>query len=151
MKICTKCRLTKDPSQFHKDRTKIDGLYSSCRACMYLYSTSPTRLERGRHHDKNRRAEVIARNKQRALSHKLKLIELHGGLCLDCKKSWPPYIFEFDHRNPTIKSFTVSGANLHFKLERLVAEADKCDLVCSNCHRVRTHKMYCKGCENCGF
>jgi hypothetical protein len=149
MKTCSKCRESKELSSFHKDSTKKDGLYSSCKSCTYSYSSSQTRLERGRAHDKVRRSEVIKRNKARALGHKLKLIEMHGGRCLDCNQVWPPFVFEFDHRDPSLKEFNVSGANLNFRFDRLVVEANKCDLVCSNCHRLRTHRMYCEGCENC--
>jgi hypothetical protein len=44
---------------------------------------------------------------------------------------------DFDHRNITDKMFTVSQ-RLVCSLERLIAEVDKCDLVCANCHRIRT-------------
>lgn len=36
-KICTKCGVEKDSSMFHKDTTKPDGLYSSCKACNEAY------------------------------------------------------------------------------------------------------------------
>ena len=33
MKTCTKCKLTLEESNFKKDSTKKDSLYSSCKAC----------------------------------------------------------------------------------------------------------------------
>ena len=33
MKICTKCKKEKSLSYFHKDITKKDGFYSSCKSC----------------------------------------------------------------------------------------------------------------------
>jgi hypothetical protein len=105
-----------------------------------------------RDYDANRRdkAKVVRRNKSRRLEHKLRLVEMFGGVCMDCQQAWPPYIMEFDHRDPAEKSFTVSGAKLQWAFDKLVEEALKCDLVCSNCHRVRTHKQICEGCEYCG-
>jgi len=32
-KICSKCKIEKDVCEFRKDKTKFDGLYSSCKEC----------------------------------------------------------------------------------------------------------------------
>lgn len=36
-KICTKCNIEKDICEFRKDKTKKDGVYSSCKECKLLY------------------------------------------------------------------------------------------------------------------
>lgn len=59
--------------------------------------------------------------------------------CADCKKRYPHYVMDFDHRGD--KTFKVSDRKS--KEERLV-EAKKCDVVCSNCHRERTHSRRVK-------
>ena len=33
MKVCSKCGIEKDESEFHKDRTKKDGLHTICKEC----------------------------------------------------------------------------------------------------------------------
>ena len=33
MKICTKCHKSLNPMEFHRDASKIDGLFSSCKDC----------------------------------------------------------------------------------------------------------------------
>lgn len=38
-KICTKCKIEKDESKFTKDKSKKDGLYSSCKECGRKYNT----------------------------------------------------------------------------------------------------------------
>ena len=38
MKKCSKCFGWMDQSQFHRDRSKSDGLFSSCRKCVAIYS-----------------------------------------------------------------------------------------------------------------
>ena len=38
MKICTKCKLTKELSEFYKDNRKNDGLQSHCKKCFSISS-----------------------------------------------------------------------------------------------------------------
>lgn len=64
-----------------------------------------------------------------------------GGRCFDCKRKFPQVCFHFDHRDLKQKEFNI-GANLRKKIEVLKAEVLKCDLVCANCHAIRTHKNY---------
>ena len=37
-KICSKCNEEKDICNFYTDKSKIDGLYSSCKECKNTYS-----------------------------------------------------------------------------------------------------------------
>lgn len=58
--------------------------------------------------------------------------------CADCQESYPPYVMDFDHRDPSTK---VADIGYFLKLQswkRLEEEISKCDIVCSNCHRIRT-------------
>jgi len=58
--------------------------------------------------------------------------------CLDCGKRYAPYVMDFDHRPGTTKVSAV-GNMFGVSIERVLEEISKCDLVCSNCHRERTH------------
>jgi hypothetical protein len=58
--------------------------------------------------------------------------------CMDCGGSFPPECMQFDHRPGTIKSFSVSSHGLSKSLDKLLAEIEKCDVVCANCHAIRT-------------
>jgi hypothetical protein len=59
--------------------------------------------------------------------------------CVDCKKRYPPWVMDFDHRPGSQKSFTMAHALKDgMSLKRLLEEAKKCDVVCANCHRQRT-------------
>lgn len=61
--------------------------------------------------------------------------------CTDCAHSYPPYIMEWDHLDGTTKRFNVSDVMHHgYSAETLAAEMAKCELVCANCHRERTHQ-----------
>ena len=58
--------------------------------------------------------------------------------CMDCGVRYPPFVMDFDHRDPATKVRGV-GSMQTSSVEMLMAEIEKCDVVCSNCHRVRTY------------
>ena len=66
---------------------------------------------------------------------KAKLVELRGGSCLACGYSKCIAALEFHHRSPDQKHFPLSKENLLKKWPVVLAEAEKCDLYCANCHR----------------
>jgi len=45
---------------------------------------------------------------------------------------------DFDHRPGVEKKFDV-GAGYSYTMENVIAENKKCDIVCANCHRLRTY------------
>jgi hypothetical protein len=70
--------------------------------------------------------------------NKRRLVEAAGGRCRDCDGVFPDCCFDFDHRDPNAKAFNIGHTLDRKLLPELQAEAAKCDLVCANCHRVRT-------------
>jgi hypothetical protein len=57
--------------------------------------------------------------------------------CADCGYREHPAALDFDHRPGTVKVRDIkSGHQLGW--DALLAEVAKCDVVCANCHRVRT-------------
>ncbi len=60
--------------------------------------------------------------------------------CTDCKIQYPYYVTDFDHiENNGIKINTVSKMINSGSIRQVKEEIAKCELVCSNCHRIRTH------------
>jgi|SRR3972149_1950645 len=59
--------------------------------------------------------------------------------CKDCKECYPYYVMDFDHVRGK-KLFTLGNSIRGYSVQQLLAEAAKCDVVCSNCHRKRTQK-----------
>jgi hypothetical protein len=59
--------------------------------------------------------------------------------CTDCGRYYPHYVMEFDHLPQYEKKFLVSLGCVQRKIDLIKAEMAKCELVCSNCHRVRSH------------
>jgi hypothetical protein len=60
--------------------------------------------------------------------------------CMDCGIQYPPYVMDFDHRDPATKVLNISKV-YHFGKQKLLDEIEKCDVVCSNCHRERSHQQ----------
>jgi hypothetical protein len=56
--------------------------------------------------------------------------------CADCGQRYHYCMMDFDPRDPEDKLFTIGrGCN---SLPKMKLEITKCDVVCSNCHRLRT-------------
>jgi predicted HNH restriction endonuclease len=69
---------------------------------------------------------------------KQKAVDYLGGSCQDCGfKTDILAVYDFHHRDPAEKDFTVAKfINADFDLV-VTPELNKCDLLCSNCHRIR--------------
>ena len=62
--------------------------------------------------------------------------------CSDCGVQYNPWVMDFDHHNPKSKKYTIANmANNNMSEKKILEEAAKCDVVCSNCHRERTHRQ----------
>lgn len=59
--------------------------------------------------------------------------------CSDCGNRFPPVCMEFDHRDADMKLDSVSSlVGRGASWDRINLEITKCDLLCANCHRIRT-------------
>lgn len=56
--------------------------------------------------------------------------------CTDCGVEYPYYIMEFDHLGD---KFLPISRMLTRSWKLIEAEIAKCEVVCANCHRARTH------------
>lgn len=63
-----------------------------------------------------------------------------GGKCQECGYNKCLAALEFDHVNPSDKSFSISEAiqRKKFDKELIREELRKCQLLCANCHREKT-------------
>jgi hypothetical protein len=95
----------------------------------------------GREHNDERRKRCNSCNtKIRRIRTKLRAIEYLGGKCTYCDGVFHLASFEFHHKDPSGKDFNV-GNVANKSWESIVSEIDKCELVCSNCHR-EIHSNY---------
>lgn len=67
---------------------------------------------------------------------KARCVTYLGGKCVDCGFGGHSVAFDFDHKDPLKKEFKISGHYI-FRWTILKKELDKCELRCSNCHRIK--------------
>lgn len=108
---CSKCGEDKDLGEFYKRNSK-KGYMSSCKACHKQYM-------------KDKHTEV-----------KLQLVEMFGGKCLDCGYDAEPRVLQFHHRDPNKKDFQISKRT-RYRIDNLIEECKKCDLLCPTCHAIK--------------
>jgi hypothetical protein len=62
--------------------------------------------------------------------------------CADCGAQYPPYVMDFDHLEALGgKEFNIAAMRRRrMAISKIIEEMNKCEVVCSNCHRERTHR-----------
>jgi hypothetical protein len=114
LKTCATCKKVKSLTEFSADRRRSDGKLSQCRRC-----------------------QLDAKKLKRSLN-KRKAVDYLGGKCKRCSlESSCLDVFDFHHRNPDEKE---NSLNLLVNKDwsKMQPELDKCDLLCSNYHKI-TH------------
>lgn len=96
---------------------------ASCKSCLAAGTRKSSEVWKG-----------VKRTKD---AKKANLIELLGGKCKDCGYAAHPAALEFDHLRD--KKMAISNMlNQAYKWETILEEVAKCELVCANCHSIRT-------------
>jgi hypothetical protein len=135
MKKCCKCLNEKPLDEFTNRAASSDGKHSRCKTC--------TRSASMQHYLKNRSYYVEKQRKRRLYLHKKikKLIrDRKAKPCMDCKKTYPHFVMDFDHVSGNKKFAIANTLRYTDNIELLEEELSKCELVCSNCHRFRTYE-----------
>ena len=131
MKICIACRLEKLESAFSR---KGKSFQSRCKACYKIYHQQYYKINKEKYFTKNR----LNKNRQRTRLRKI-LWDAKQRPCCDCGGIFHPWVMELDHREDTEKIEAVSNlVGRGCTDEKLRNEINKCDIVCANCHRMRT-------------
>lgn len=84
--------------------------------------------------DREKQLEFQREDKKRQAQNRRDML-LEGAVCADCGTD-DRRVLDFHHRDPEKKTGGVRSMLSH-SLERLLAEAAKCDILCANCHRIR--------------
>lgn len=81
---------------------------------------------------------VIARSVGRARAQRKRLQEMkEASPCTDCGVNYPYYVMQYDHvsgEKDKDLSYLITAASW----ERIMIEIAKCELVCANCHSIRS-------------
>lgn len=127
--MCLGCGTEKEESDFHKESSRIDGLATQCKACRSAHYKKTYQSKKDK-----LRAGIVARRKELAA----RVEALKRQPCMDCGGTFAPYVMDFDHRDGNDKVKGISTFISRGSWTRIEAEIAKCDLVCANCHRIRT-------------
>lgn len=128
MKKCTKCLIKKSDDSFSW-KVKSKGRRSPvCKVCHKDY--------RDKHYLDNK-DYYVDRAKEWKEKERVRFYSwLKTQHCLDCGNS-DFRVLDFDHINDD-KSFNIAEKVGNVTLETLMIEINKCEIVCANCHRIRT-------------
>ena len=94
------------------------------------------------HENKERQLPLAIARTNKARRLKLDFVRaIKNKPCADCGIKYPPYVMDFDHQNSDDKIVDVARAvNKNWSLKKIKKEVAKCEVVCANCHRIRTYK-----------
>jgi hypothetical protein len=121
MKTCVRCGSQKLKAGGFPPRGR------TCRACVSAKTKAHCLLHRAQYKE-HLDSRIIA----------VQVLK-EGHPCVDCGDLFPPYVMDFDHRDPSTKEFQISNAvKSHVAWSRVLSEIAKCDLRCACCHRLRT-------------
>ena len=126
MKVCGSCKTKKSLKDFYK---KGDGWQSMCIDCTKKYHHS---------HFVDNRASYYAsrdRSQQKIRDWIIQYKQSHP--CVDCKGYFHPAAMHFHHLDPATKVDGIASLS-RYSLRRVKDEVAKCELVCANCHAVKT-------------
>lgn len=127
MKVCSSCKENKDLDDFNYKNKKRQTRNSICKDCMKSY--------RKKHYTENKET-YIKQKDARSLKYRL---EFYGWLqtqkCVDCGND-DFRVLELDHQRD--KSYNISEKIAYTPFKTIMKEVEKCEVVCANCHRIRT-------------
>lgn len=131
-KHCPKCNITKESTEFSASKRRKDGLQTECKACRKAMAH--------KHYEENK-PTYLARGKQSTTKFRSWLNDLKNLPCTDCKVEYPYYVMDYDHVVKD-KIDSVSVLKRSGNVKKVKAEIAKCEIVCANCHRIRTFNRY---------
>jgi len=135
-----KRRFCLDCSPFGKrnrrDLTRIQADNKICKTCQVLLPIDDFYVYKGGHKfNPNCKECMKKREAERQRELKKAAIEYKGGSCIRCGYSKFYGALEFHHRDKASKLFSISRRRGYSLSGEVLEELDKCDLLCSNCHR----------------
>ncbi len=128
-KRCGKCAETKSLGEFHR-RNRGDGYQAWCKGCRKTYDAAYSK-------------RTLARRRERWAEKSWRFYEWYHALkdgkpCADCAQAFPAGAMQFDHRPGVEKLGNVGDLARRMNRRLVLAEIEKCDLVCATCHAIRT-------------
>jgi hypothetical protein len=79
---------------------------------------------------------------QRTLDHRARINEIKSAPCADCGLRFPPVAMDLDHIDGAGEKLIEIANMAHYPKHKIEAELKKVEVVCSNCHRLRTRQRF---------
>jgi hypothetical protein len=134
---CSACRVNKPAGSFSFADQQRGLLNSYCRPCHAAYRRAHYLANKS---DYVRRAVAQVRGRRDQNRREVvRYLATRG--CMDCGNA-NPVLLEFDHRDPREKLMNVGRMIGSKRWPRVLAEIEKCDVRCANCHRRRTARQF---------
>lgn len=130
MKVCSKCKLNKEDSEFNRNHSKSDGLQQYCKSCHRILDRQSYFRHTETYYQRNRR-------------RKLKVREFIRSLKTECSRCGfnNPDALDFHHIDPSSKVVALGASEVvSWGTKRVLAEISKCELLCANCHRIEEYE-----------
>ena len=124
-KKCRVCEEEKESSDFYKRKDTRDGLQFLCKKCQKEYHKRNYEENREKYIERATRWRSEQRIEYKKFKRDLK--------CSECDETHPACL---DHHHPNDnKEFAVASKVGYLCIKRLKEEAEKCTVLCANCHR----------------
>lgn len=134
---CSACGEHKLATDFSFSNEAGRLLNSYCRICHAAY--------RHAHYVAHRRDYIrraVAQMKARRVQNRREVLKyLASHPCIDCGIA-NPVVLEFDHRDSSTKLTEVGTMMVSKRWPRVLAEIEKCEVRCVNCHRRKTARDF---------
>lgn len=127
-KFCGNCKQNKSISEFHR-RGEI--LQAWCKSCRKTFDAAYWK----RNQEKRIQQCKIVRDNFRKWYRSLK----ESKPCMDCENIFPAECMHWDHKDRSKKSGNLGTLVSKGSKSLILKEIKKCDLVCANCHAIRTY------------
>lgn len=127
MLTCSKCKKLQLLTEYNPKKSGKRKFSSHCKTCIKEY-------QKKRHQE----TKDIKKKKRRQIFDFIANFKTTNP-CKDCGKFLHHCAMDFDHLGE--KNFLISLApRSNIPMHRILNEMSLCDLVCSNCHRLRTYQ-----------
>lgn len=132
MRECPRCKVNKPHSEW--GRKNGDGFQSYCKLCWRDYCNQ----HRAKHREKYNELNYRSKKKKKKENYQKLREYLLSHPCEMCGNG-DLLVLEFDHLRDKEENISVLVANGN-TWSRIKREIDKCQVLCANCHRIKTHQ-----------
>lgn len=131
---CSICEQDKPETEFNFRNSTTQTRYKHCKSCQKELRQKSYKDNRDYYLSYEKTHAPQRRKERRDFIIRFK----EGKPCADCKQIFPHYVMDFDHLPQFKKEIKIGQQGNYHSEATLLKEFAKCDLVCSNCHRIRT-------------